>query len=59
MLREYSRSLAMRAFILILRGRLCGGLVGGLYAARKSADQLQDVTKTIGWLRLLGGQTPR
>jgi NTE family protein len=41
-----------------LAGTSMGGLVGGLYATGKSADQLEDIVKTADWSLLLGGDTP-
>lgn len=41
-----------------LAGTSMGGLVGGLYATGKSADQLRDIVKTANWSLLLGGETP-
>jgi NTE family protein len=41
-----------------LAGTSMGGLVGGLYATGKSADQLNDILKTADWSLLLGGETP-
>jgi NTE family protein len=41
-----------------LAGTSMGGLVGGLYASGKSADQLRDVVKKADWPLLLGGETP-
>ena len=35
-----------------------GGLVGGLYATGRTADQLQDLLKAADWVLLLGGNTP-
>ena len=39
-------------------GTSMGGLVGGLYATGKSADQMHHVVKNADWPLLLGGQTP-
>jgi NTE family protein len=41
-----------------LAGTSMGGLVGGLYATGKSADQLRDIVQTADWSLLLGGETP-
>jgi NTE family protein len=41
-----------------IAGTSMGGLVGGLYATGKSADQLQDIIKAADWPLLLVGQTP-
>jgi NTE family protein len=41
-----------------LAGTSMGGLVGGLYATGKSADDLRTVLKTADWPLLLGGETP-
>jgi NTE family protein len=41
-----------------LAGTSMGGLVGGLYATGKSADDLQGIVKTADWPLLLGGGTP-
>jgi NTE family protein len=41
-----------------LAGTSMGGLVGGLYATGKSADQLEDILKAADWSLLLGGDTP-
>jgi NTE family protein len=41
-----------------LAGTSMGGLVGGLYASGKSADQLRDIVKNADWNLLLGGETP-
>ena len=41
-----------------LAGTSMGGLVGGLYATGKSADDLQNIVKTADWTLLLGGGTP-
>jgi len=41
-----------------LAGTSMGGLVGGLYASGKSADDIHHVLKTADWPLLLGGQTP-
>jgi NTE family protein len=41
-----------------LAGTSMGGLVGGLYATGKSADQLRDIVKSADWDLLLGGETP-
>lgn len=41
-----------------LAGTSMGGLVGGLYATGKSADQLRNVLKAADWDLLLGGETP-
>lgn len=41
-----------------LAGTSMGGLVGGLYATGKSADDLREVVRTANWPLLLGGRTP-
>ncbi|HMD42388.1 MAG TPA: patatin-like phospholipase family protein [Candidatus Acidoferrum sp.] len=41
-----------------LAGTSIGGLVGGLYATGKSADELEEIVKTANWPLLLGGGTP-
>lgn len=41
-----------------LAGTSMGGLVGGLYATGKSADDLQNIVKKANWPLLLGGSTP-
>jgi len=41
-----------------LGGTSMGGLVGGLYATGKSADELRTIVKTANWPLLLGGETP-
>ncbi|HTQ97801.1 MAG TPA: patatin-like phospholipase family protein [Candidatus Acidoferrum sp.] len=41
-----------------LAGTSMGGLVGGLYATGKTADQLRDIVQTADWSLLLGGETP-
>jgi NTE family protein len=41
-----------------LAGTSMGGLVGGLYATGKTADQLEEILKTSDWTLLLGGETP-
>jgi NTE family protein len=41
-----------------LAGTSMGGLVGGIYATGKPADQLQDILRTADWQLLLGGGTP-
>jgi NTE family protein len=41
-----------------LAGTSMGGLVGGLYATGKSADQLEGIVKDANWPLLLGGGTP-
>jgi NTE family protein len=41
-----------------LAGTSMGGLVGGLYATGRSADQLHEIVKSADWGLLLGGQTP-
>jgi NTE family protein len=41
-----------------LAGTSMGGLVGGLYATGKSADELREIVKTADWTLLLGGETP-
>ena len=41
-----------------LAGTSMGGLVGGLYATGKSADDIHEVVKTADWPLLLGGATP-
>jgi len=41
-----------------IAGTSMGGLVGGLYATGKTADQLEEILKTSDWTLLLGGETP-
>ena len=41
-----------------LAGTSMGGLVGGLYATGKSADDLEGIVKKANWPLLLGGGTP-
>jgi NTE family protein len=41
-----------------LAGTSMGGLVGGLYATGKSADQLRDLLEHADWNLLLAGATP-
>jgi NTE family protein len=41
-----------------IAGTSMGGLVGGLYATGKSADQLEQILKSSDWTLLLGGETP-
>jgi NTE family protein len=41
-----------------LAGTSMGGLVGGLYATGKSADDLEGIIKKANWPLLLGGGTP-
>ena len=41
-----------------LAGTSMGGLVAGLYATGKSADDIHEVVKTADWPLLLGGITP-
>jgi NTE family protein len=41
-----------------IAGTSMGGLMGGLYATGKSADQMHDVVKEQDWSLLLGGKTP-
>lgn len=41
-----------------LGGTSMGGLVGGLYATGKSADDLRQIVKTANWPLLLDGGTP-
>ncbi len=41
-----------------LAGTSMGGLVGGLYATGRTADQLQDLLRAADWMLLLGGNTP-
>jgi NTE family protein len=41
-----------------IAGTSMGGLMGGLYATGKSADQMHEVVKTQDWPLLLGGETP-
>lgn len=41
-----------------LAGTSMGGLVGGLYATGKSADEIRTLVKTADWPLLLGGGTP-
>jgi len=41
-----------------LAGTSMGGLVGGMYATGKSADDLRHLVETSDWPLLLGGATP-
>ena len=41
-----------------LAGTSMGGLMGGLYATGKSADQMHEIVKAADWPLLLGGGTP-
>jgi NTE family protein len=41
-----------------LAGTSMGGLVGGMYASGKSADDLRNLLQTTDWALLLGGGTP-
>jgi len=41
-----------------LAGTSMGGLVGGLYASGKSADNIHEILKNADWPLLLGGETP-
>jgi NTE family protein len=41
-----------------LGGTSMGGLVGGIYATGKPADQLVEILRTADWPLLLGGSTP-
>ena len=41
-----------------LAGTSMGGLVGGLYATGKTADDLGNIVKKADWQLLLGGQVP-
>jgi NTE family protein len=41
-----------------LAGTSMGGLVGGLYATGKSADELRGIVQKADWSLLLGGETP-
>jgi NTE family protein len=41
-----------------LAGTSMGGLVGGMYATGKSADELRHLVETAEWPLLLGGATP-
>jgi NTE family protein len=41
-----------------LAGTSMGGLVGGMYASGKSADDLRHLVETADWPLLLGGGTP-
>ena len=41
-----------------LAGTSMGGLVGGIYATGKPANQLQEILHTANWPLLLGGGTP-
>lgn len=41
-----------------IAGTSMGGLVGGLYATGKSADDLRDIVKTTNWPLLLSGGVP-
>jgi NTE family protein len=41
-----------------IAGTSMGGLVGGLYATGKPADDLEQILKSSDWTLLLGGATP-
>lgn len=41
-----------------IAGTSMGGLVAGLYATGKSADDLEQILKSSDWTLLLGGETP-
>src|SRR5215472_14465720 len=41
-----------------LAGTSMGGLVGGMYATGKPAEELRDIVKNADWPTLLGGGTP-
>jgi NTE family protein len=41
-----------------LAGTSMGGLVGGLYATGKSADDMKQVVENANWQALLGGEIP-
>ena len=41
-----------------LAGTSMGGLVGGMYATGKSADELRQLIENADWDLLLGGETP-
>jgi len=41
-----------------IAGTSMGGLVGGLYASGKSADEMKVVVQSADWPLLLGGETP-
>jgi len=41
-----------------LAGTSMGGLVGGMYATGKSAEDLRHLVETANWPQLLGGATP-
>lgn len=41
-----------------LAGTSMGGLVGGMYATGKSADDIRDILQSADWPLLLGGGTP-
>jgi NTE family protein len=41
-----------------IAGTSMGGLVGGLYATGKSADEMKQVVENADWPLLLGGETP-
>ena len=41
-----------------LAGTSMGGLVGGMYATGKSADELKELVESSNWDLLLGGGTP-
>ncbi len=41
-----------------IAGTSMGGLVGGLYATGKSADQMKQIVENADWPSLLGGEIP-
>jgi len=41
-----------------IAGTSMGGLVGGVYATGRNAEQLYDVVKEIPWNQVMSGQTP-
>ena len=43
----------------VIAGTSFGSIVGGLYAAGYSADELEEILKNIKWQNVLSGQAPR
>jgi NTE family protein len=41
-----------------IAGTSMDGLVGGLYATGRNAEQLYEVVQDIQWNQVMGGQTP-
>jgi NTE family protein len=42
----------------VISGTSMGGLVGGMYATGKSADELERIVKAIDWPLVIDGRTP-